>query len=73
LRTIAYIPNGTDDILAVGTDFGVYIAAGPTFKTWEKLGTNLPRVAVLDLEYDRADGILLAGTMGRGAWTFKLP
>jgi hypothetical protein len=72
LRSIAYIPNGTDDILAVGTDFGVYIAAGPAFNVWAKLGTNLPPVGVLDLEYDRADGILLAGTMGRGAWTFNL-
>jgi hypothetical protein len=72
LRTIAYIPNGTDDMLAVGTDFGVYIAAGPAFNVWSKLGTNLPPVMVLDLEYDRADGILLAGTLGRDAWTFNL-
>lgn len=70
--SIAYIPNGTGDMLAVGTDFGVYVAAGPAFNVWAQLGTNLPRVGVLDLEYDRADGILLAGTMGRGAWTFNL-
>lgn len=72
LRTIAYIPTSADDMLAVGTDFGVYVAAGPAFNVWSRLGTNLPQVGVLDLEYDRADGILLAGTMGRGAWTFNL-
>jgi hypothetical protein len=71
LRSIAYMPNSTDDILAVGTDFGVFIAAGPAFNVWARLGTNLPQVGVMDIEYDRADGILLAGTMGRGAWTFN--
>ncbi len=71
LRSIAYIPNSTDDILAVGTDLGVYIAPGPAFNVWAKLGTNLPSVGVYDLEYDNADDILLAGTMGRGAWTFN--
>lgn len=70
-RSIAYIPNSTDDILAVGTDLGVFIAPGPNFNTWARLGTNLPQVAVFDLEYDSADDILLAGTMGRGAWTFN--
>ena len=71
-RSIAYIPTTTDDILAVGTDLGVYIAPGPAFNVWSRLGTNLPSVAVYDLEYDVNDKILLAGTMGRGAWTFNM-
>ncbi|WP_109853246.1 VWA domain-containing protein [Aquimarina sp. AU58] len=70
-RSIAYIPNSGDDILAVGTDIGVFIAPGPNFSTWAPLGTNLPPVPVYDLEYDTADDILLAGTLGRGAWTFN--
>jgi hypothetical protein len=70
-RSIAYIPTNANDILAVGTDLGVFIAPGPAFNTWAKLGTNLPQVAVYDLEYDTKDGILLAATMGRGTWTWS--
>jgi hypothetical protein len=71
LRSIAYIPNSTNDILVVGTDLGVFMAPGPGFNVWARLGTNFPNVAVYDLEYDRRDSILLAGTMGRGAWTMS--
>ncbi len=71
LRSIAYIPNSSNDILAVGSDLGVYISPGPNFNTWARLGTNLPIAAVYDLEYDGADEILLATTMGRGAWTWN--
>lgn len=71
LRAIAYIPNSGNDILAVGADQGVFIAPGPDFDTWARLGTNLPLAAVYDLEYDNVDDILLATTMGRGAWTWN--
>jgi von Willebrand factor type A domain len=71
LRSIAYIPTSTDDILAVGTDLGVFIAPGPAFNVWARLGTNFPNVGVYDLEYDRKDSLLVAGTMGRGAWTIS--
>ncbi len=68
-RSIAYIPTSTNDILAVGTDLGVFIAPGPAFNVWARLGTNFPNVGVYDLEYNKKDSILVAGTMGRGAWT----
>ena len=71
LRSVAYIPDENNDMLAVGSDLGVYLAPGPGFNNWSALGTNLPRVAVLDLEYDTLDQVLLAGTMGRGAWTWS--
>jgi hypothetical protein len=70
-RSIAYIPTNANDILAVGTDLGVFITPGPAFNTWAKLGTNLPQVAVYDLDYHTKDDILLAATMGRGTWTFN--
>lgn len=72
LRSITYIPTSTNDMLAVGADQGVFVAPGPAFNTWARLGTNLPLAAVFDLDYDPADGMLLAGTLGRGAWTFNL-
>ncbi len=70
-RSVAYIPNSGEDILAVGTDLGVYIASGPAFNIWAPLGTNLPQAPVFDMEYDTEDEILLVGLMGRGAWTFN--
>jgi hypothetical protein len=39
------------------------------FTSWNKLGTGLPNVPVWDLVYDVKDDVLVAGTLGRGAWT----
>lgn len=72
LRSIAYISNSTDDQLAVGTDQGVYLAAGPDFNDWTLLGTQLPNAPVYDLEYDATDQILVAATLGRGTWSYNL-
>jgi hypothetical protein len=40
---------------------------------WQQLGNNLPHAFVLDLHYNTNDHLLLAGTLGRGAWTLKNP
>jgi hypothetical protein len=40
---------------------------------WSATGTNFPNVIVTDLHYDGVDRLLIAGTYGRGAWTFSLP
>lgn len=72
LRSAAYSDILPEGLLIVGADHGVFAAAGPAFTTWRVLGTGLPRVPVLDLEYDAADRILLAGTNGRGAWVLDL-
>jgi hypothetical protein len=71
LRSIALIPKKSGDLLAVGSDLGVFVAAGPDFNNWNKLGTALPQIAVFDLKYSNRDKILLAATMGQGAWTLK--
>lgn len=67
LHGIVYIPTAVEDILALGTDKGVFMSTGPSFYSWSRLGTGLPNVAVFDLEYDLSDNILVAGTMGMGA------
>src|SRR6266496_4041631 len=54
--------------LVVGTDFGAYVSAD-NGATWSRLGTNLPNVVVSQL-YVTA-GNILAGTHGRGLWTFS--
>jgi hypothetical protein len=38
---------------------------------WGELGIGLPNAPVWDLEYDATDGVLLAATLGRGAWTLQ--
>ena len=55
--------------LALGTDAGVYTAAGGqgSATAWSRLGTGLPNAAVDDLT-DGHDGYLYAATHGRGVW-----
>lgn len=72
LRSVAFISSATGtDFLAVGTEAGVFITKDLQSSQWERLGTNLPNVAVFDLEFDRFDRILLAGTLGMGVWTYQ--
>jgi outer membrane protein assembly factor BamB len=47
----------------------VFVADGPAFNVWRPFGGGLPHVPVYHLEYSAADGTLVAGTLGRGAWT----
>ncbi len=73
LRSITYSTATADGGIVVGANTGVFIARGCTgFTNWSRLGTGMPTVPVFDLEYDAADDILLAGTLGRGAWTTSL-
>ena len=71
-RTAVYI-QADKDMLTVGTDAGVLAAQEPHFDRWFLLGEDLPDVVVYDLDYDAADDLLLAGTLGRGAWTLDNP
>lgn len=68
-RAIEYIPSATVDRLVVGTNAGVLISFQSDFGTWFQLGTGLPNAPVWDLDYDATDDVLVAGTLGRGAWT----
>jgi hypothetical protein len=73
LSSIEYIEGraGTPDRLVVGTNAGVYVALGPAFDRWAKLGSGLPNVLVYDMVYEPSDDLLTIGTLGRG--TFTLP
>jgi PKD domain len=70
-RSIVYIPDGTNDRLAVGTNAGVFVSRQSSFETWFQLGSGLPKAPVWDLDYDVTDDVLVAGTLGRGAWTLS--
>ena len=69
--SIAYVPGTTDDALVVGTSAGVFTAHVSQLGSagaWVQFGANLPDVIVHDLQYDAHDNVLVAATMGRGAW-----
>ena len=70
LRSIAYIPapGGGAGSLLVGSDSGVFVRQADSSGAWVRMAAGLPNAPVYHLEYDGADEILLAGTLGRGAW-----
>jgi len=72
LGSIAYATDVNGGSLFVGTNAGVFVAAAPDFSNWSKLGSGLPNAPVFRMEYNAADEILAAGTLGRGAWTLRL-
>jgi hypothetical protein len=73
LRAMAFIPN-SDAALVVAADRGVYVSRASTgYSVWQRLGTGFPNVPVFELDYDAADDVLAAGTLGRGAWKLSRP
>lgn len=62
----------TDNPLYVGTNLGVYYK-DDTMSTWEPFETNLPNVAVRDLEINLVDNKIVAATYGRGIWQSDIP
>jgi photosystem II stability/assembly factor-like uncharacterized protein len=68
--TTAFVAGDSRDMLLVGANSGVYVSFSDSgFTNWNKLGVGLPNALVWDLDYDVADDVLVAGTLGRGAWT----
>lgn len=51
----------------IGTDIGVYYRDDNT-NAWTEFSEGLPRVIVDDLDINKANGRLYAGTYGRGFW-----
>lgn len=70
-RTIEYISDPAGDQIALGTRSGVYVANALS-STWALLGTGLPDVLVFDLRYIASQKLLIAGTLGRGVWSFAV-
>ena len=72
LHCVTYCPDLDGGSVVVGTNAGVFAAAGPGF-TWSKLGAGLPAAPVLRLKYLASDRVMAAGTLGRGLWTLDIP
>ncbi len=57
--------------LFVGTDIGAYVSLDEG-SIWAPLQEGMPLVTVTDLEVNNIDRLLIAGTFGRGSYTFPL-
>ena len=69
-----------NNVILAGALGGVYAlnvdldAPQPSQYSWTQFGQGLPNVAVTDLDYVAASAdLLLAGTLGRGAWEMRRP
>jgi hypothetical protein len=61
-------PTNKPSSIVVGTHAGVYVSSSPNLGFWSMVGTNLPNAPVTSIEYNQTADVLLAGTLGRGAW-----
>lgn len=72
LQQITYIPSSTVDRVVVAATHGVYVMAENAQGFWNELGpATLPNAPVFDLDYDAGNDLLVAATMGRGAWSLS--
>jgi hypothetical protein len=71
VNCIVYV-NGSNDLLFVGTDNGVYYREEGA-QQWQPFMTNLPHVKVNWLELNYTNQKLRAGTFGRGMWETDIP
>jgi VCBS repeat-containing protein len=69
-QSLVYVP-GVVGTIVVGTAHGIFATSVGLLGQWFQLGTSLPNVPVFELDYDSADNLLVAGTLGRGAWTLQ--
>ncbi len=70
-NTIVYL-KGSDDMLFIGMDDGVYYRA-KSMSGWDKFSHNLPKTIVTDLEINYNLNMLRAATYGRGIWESPIP
>lgn len=69
LSSVAFIPGLLTDTLIVGTTLGIYSMSASNLGQWTPLGIGFPTVNAFDMSYVSTDDILVAGTLGRGAWS----
>lgn len=70
--SIAHQPRDDKNPVYVGTSLGVY-RIDDTLTEWEDYFTNLPNVAVGDIEISTDDQLIIASTYGRGIWQSPIP
>lgn len=75
-QSILFVPAGLNSlILACGLG-GVYespaLGDSEGQPVWSLVGAGMPNVTVMSMTYDPTSNLLVAGTLGRGAWTMTL-
>jgi hypothetical protein len=75
IEVVSTGPGLQDQMLVAGGLNGVFALGPASFgqQPWYRLGDNLPHAVVQDLHYYPHDHLLLAGTLGRGAWSLTIP
>lgn len=71
-NSVAVYRDGELRAVFLGTDAGVYMAAGNE-TVWSLYGAGMPHSPVNDIVVDTHAGRLVASTMGRGMWSIELP
>ena len=73
-RNLEFLPDdgplGAAAILVAGRG-GVHAMLTAQTGVWRSLNDGLPRAPVWDLDYDPQDNVLVASTLGRGAWRLR--
>ena len=69
---VRHHPFSPNNSIYVGTALGVYHRNDDT-NTWEVFSTNLPNVAVTDIEINPFDNKITAATYGRSVWQSPIP
>lgn len=71
LRALEFVFDAVSNAgaLLAGGDGGVFRTITTSLGVWTEFGAGLPNAPVWDMDYDPNDDILVAGTLGRGAWS----
>jgi Ca2+-binding RTX toxin-like protein len=70
--TITVVGSGDSAVPLVGGTSGVFrLDPNAVGVVWQEFGLGLANAPVSDLRYDSTDDVLIAGTVGRGAWTIS--
>ncbi|HKX29720.1 MAG TPA: RTX toxin [Blastocatellia bacterium] len=73
-RSNAFVSNASGEAVVVGSNNGIFVAlASSGFTVWDRLGSGFPNVLTYHLDYNSTDDVLIAGTLGRGAWALNHP
>ncbi len=68
ISSIAFVPGVVGALVLTGTGNGMWMTDAADLGAWSKVSGPLPDVVVASLEFDPVGDVLLAGTLGRGAW-----
>lgn len=69
LFSAAFVPGSSTNLIYVGARDGVYVMKSAQQGVWSRYGSFMPDVPVYSLQYVPSQQLLVAGTMGRGAFT----